>query len=194
MKAHIHIPVIAWTQRGIVLPLTLILLVILSLLGIMAMRNATVGSQTMNGVRSYTMAEMAAEAGLRYCEEIVKEQASPSSPAKYTAEIGKIATQARSGGVPITDANAQYAVWNLASNWGASSANRIVVSSTNSAGSKFKYPPQCMIEKMTNSSGDAFLITSRGIGNDADYDASTGKVKAGSEIWVQSVLTPNVGG
>ena len=97
MKAHIRIPVIAWTQRGIVLPLTLILLVILSLLGIMAMRNATVGSQTMNGVRSYTMAEMAAEAGLRYCEEIVKEQASPSSPAKYTAEIGKIATLARSG-------------------------------------------------------------------------------------------------
>jgi hypothetical protein len=50
-----------------------------------------------------------------------------------------------------------------------------------------------MIQKITNSSGDAFLITARGIGNDAEYDAPTGKVKSGSEIWVQSVLTPAIG-
>lgn len=189
MKAHIHVSATKFSQNGIVLPLTLILLVILSILGIMAMRNATVGSQTMNGVRSYTMAEMAAEVGLRYCEEVVKEQAVPSVPPKYTTEIAKIAT------VPVVSANdvTTAAVWRLAANWGATGANRIVVNSATAVGNKFKYPPQCMIQKITNSSGDAFLITARGIGNDAEYDLATGKVKSGSEIWVQSVLTPAIG-
>jgi Tfp pilus assembly protein PilX len=191
MKAQTRISATQFKQAGIVLPLTLILLVILSILGIMAMRNATVGSQTMNGVRSYTMAEMAAEVGLRYCEEVVKEQASPSSPPKYTTEIGQIVTTPAVASANVTTG----AVWRSASNWAQSGTNRITLKKVNTtdAGYKFKYPPQCMIQKMTNPTGDAFLITARGIGNDADYDYSTGKVKSGSEIWLQSILTPASG-
>ena len=180
-------------EAGVVLPLTLAFLVILSVLGIMAMRNATVGSETMNGVRSYTVAEMAAEAGLRYCEEVAKEAATPSSPPVYVAEIAKIATVGRTGNIPVKGQNDANGVWNAKASWAAAGTNRIVVSSANAAGSKYKYPPQCIIEKMDNVIGDAYLITARGIGNDAIYDANTGKVESGSEIWLQSVLTPGSG-
>ena len=48
-----------------------------------------------------------------------------------------------------------------------------------------------MIEKVKFASGeDGYLITSRGIGNEAEYDDSTGLVKSGAEIWLQSVLMP----
>lgn len=177
-------------QAGIVLPLTLFLLVILSILGIMAMRNATVGTQTINGVRSYTVSEMAAESGLRYCEEVAKEAAFPSTPAKYTAEIAKIALQNKGNSTPVQGANDAYARWSDKSFWAASSVNRITVSSSVTAGRNYKYPPQCIIEKMSNTKGDSYLVTARGIGNDADYDVTSGKVKSGSEVWLQSILTP----
>lgn len=181
-------------SRGIILPLTLVLLVVLSLLGIMAMRNATIGSETMNGVRSYTVAEMAAEAGLRYCEEVAKEAATPSVPAKYVAEVAKIASTARTGSTPITSPTDTGAYWADKGSWAVTGAKRIVVDATKTAGSKYKNPPQCIIEKLKNSAGDAYLITARGIANDAQYDATTGKVITGSEIWLQSVLTPNTNG
>ena len=181
-------------SRGIVLPLTLVLLVVLSLLGIMAMRNATIGSETMNGIRSYTVAEMAAEAGLRYCEEVAKEAATPSVPPKYTAEMAKIATTSRLGGAPITSRDDSLAYWREASSWAAAGTKRISVDATKVAGSKYNTPPQCIIEKLTNTAGDAYVITARGIANDAQYDATSGKVISGSEIWVQSVLTPNTAG
>ena len=181
-------------SRGIILPLTLVLLVVLSLLGIMAMRNATIGSETMNGVRSYTVAEMAAEAGLRYCEEVAKEAATPSVPAKYVAEVAKIASTARTGSTPITSPTDAGAYWADKGSWAAAGTKRVVVDSTKTAGSKYKYPPQCIIEKLKNTAGEAYLITARGIANDAQYDTTTGKVITGSEIWLQSVLTPNTNG
>jgi len=190
MKSRLHI--VDFRQgRGIVLPLTLILLVIISLLGIMALRNATVGSQTMNGIRAYTATEMAAESGLRYCEEVVKEAASPSAPPKYVAQIAQIIPTAYGQAQPIVGPNDANAYWKRSASWAAASANRITVDTSTTAGSKYTYPPQCIIEVMKNNSGTAYVITARGISNDAQYDATSGKVTSGSEVWVQSVLTPN---
>ena len=39
---------------------------------------------------------------------------------------------------------------------------------------------------------DRFLITSRGLSNDAVVEAGTGQLREGSEVWLQSILTPLV--
>lgn len=187
----------ASSQSGIVLPLTLFLLVVISILGIMAMRNATMGAQTINSVRSYTVAELAAEAGLRYCEEVAKEDDSPPPAPKHTAEVGKIST-------PNISACATFAEVveakkcgesGQANSWKSSAMTLITVPSTSDAGGKFTNRPQCMIEKIVGMGGGApsYLITARGIGNEANYDSATGRVTGGAEVWLQSVLTPGSG-
>ena len=184
-------------QKGIVLPLTLFLLVIISILGIMAMRNATIGAQTINSVRSYTVAELAAEAGLRYCEEVAKESDAPSTPAKYTQETTKISTpdiSACTTFAEIMEAKKCGASTSAAS-WKSSATTLIAVPSTSAAGGKFINPPQCMIERIAGAGGGSpsYLITARGIGNEASYDSSTGRVTGGAQVWLQSVLTPGSG-
>ena len=64
------------------LPIALILLVVISILGIMAMRNATVGEQTINAVRTNAATRAAAEMGLRHCEAVVYESFRTSSHAR----------------------------------------------------------------------------------------------------------------
>ena len=186
-----------YLQHGIVLPLTLFLLVVISILGIMAMRNATTGAQTINSVRSYTVAELAAEAGLRYCEEVAKEADSPSSPAKYTAEIAKIHTPNTNGCKTFAEVMEAKNCGESAKpdSWKSSAATLITTPSNSDAGGKFSNPPQCMIEKISTAGGGSasYLITARGIGNEAKYDGATGRVTGGAQVWLQSVLTPGAG-
>ncbi|HZF85913.1 MAG TPA: PilX N-terminal domain-containing pilus assembly protein, partial [Burkholderiaceae bacterium] len=58
-------------QRGVVLVMALILLVIVSLVGAMAIRSAISGEQVSKSFRSNAMASQAAETALRYCEDQV---------------------------------------------------------------------------------------------------------------------------
>ena len=48
--------------------------------------------------------------------------------------------------------------------------------------------PTCIIQALVN---DRFLVTTRGLSNDATI-ASDGTLSAGSEVWLQSILTPTV--
>jgi len=57
-------------QQGVVLVITLILVVILSLLGTFAIRNATQSERSVKGVQAAQTAQEAAETALRFCEQI----------------------------------------------------------------------------------------------------------------------------
>ena len=58
------------SQRGIVLPMTLILLLIMITMGSMTARNAATSVQISNNYRTNSVAFQAAEIGLRYCEAV----------------------------------------------------------------------------------------------------------------------------
>jgi type IV pilus assembly protein PilX len=49
--------------------------------------------------------------------------------------------------------------------------------------------PTCIIQAMVN---DRFLVTARGLSRDAKVDEDSGLLTAGSEVWLQSILTPSV--
>lgn len=57
------------SQRGIVLFVALIMLVIISLMAVMIVRNATSSEAVNSNVRQLQLATQAAETALRYCED-----------------------------------------------------------------------------------------------------------------------------
>ena len=173
------------TQRGIVLPLALLLLVVISIVGVMAIGNSTQSEKTIQSLRSNAMAQQAAEIALRYCEDLTMEKTDDPAVKRYTAtDYGKISETS------LTDQNASTALWQLSASWKSGATNLIVLPTSaykNGVGGDLKTAPTCIVQKLGSSS---YLITARGLGNDALLDGSTGKAKAGAEVWLQSVITP----
>ena len=167
-------------QRGIVLALVVMVLAILSLVGALSMRNATVSEQTTNSLRTAAVAQQAAELGLKYCELVAMD----------TKSINYATQRAKISATTITAAISSGA-WNQTTTW-TNAANYISVTGTYSISSdaaavQLKNAPQCTIEPFKNTSGEGFVVTARGFGNDAIINATNG-VTSGAEAWVQSTL------
>lgn len=183
-------------QKGVVLVITLILLVIFSLLGTMAIRNANQSERVMNGIRTNAVAQQAAESALRFCEQVAKNHFEGNSSFQYTSSAsdtytitGKVETTA------ATDINT--ASWSNINNWKSSNTLLITlpanayksVDTGVKAGVKLKNPPTCLVQQLTAGGASGYLITGRGFANDAIIESSSNKVLSGAEVWLQSILT-----
>ena len=185
-------------SSGIVLPMALIMLVIISFAGLLAARNSATFEQFSNNMRTNQVARVAAEDALRFCERVAID--SVDGGANFPADVGRIFTTAISADDVTTISGG---AWNTRSNWAPSAANLITVtpqyggqvydgSADATRDARLKNPPTCIIQAMVN---DRFLITSRGLSSDATVVASgatAGTLSAGSEVWLQSILTPTV--
>lgn len=170
---------------GIVLPVALIMLVIISFAGLIAARNSSTYEQFSNNLRTNQFARQNAEAALHHCERVAIGSVDAAAT-QFPLDAAKIiATPVASS----STADIQAAAWNDKANW-ASGANLITVtlgqSSSVQAASQTKNNPSCIVQIMSSS---RFLITSRGLSNDAVIDAN-GVLTEGAEVWLQSVLTP----
>ena len=174
-------------QRGTVLAITLILLVVLSLLGTFAIRNANQSERIMNGVRTSNVAQQAAETGLRFCEQL----ATASPAGSGTFQSVDAATYINATAV----SNANEGDWTDKNNWKSSNANLLSVPSSyynsgSTGATELLHAPQCLIQALETPGGlKGYVITARGYANDAVIDASTGRVISGAEVWLQSTLT-----
>jgi len=183
-------------ERGVVLVITLILIVILTLLGTVALRNATQTERSINGVRTSQVAQEAAETALRFCEQIAlfSEEGKPYEEYGTTGLTGKVIT------TTITSEQDTNAAWRTAANW--VSTNVIVVpdhyykkyksSALDTDATALTVAPRCMIQKVQSLNTPpltGYLITARGFANNAKLEEDTGKVTFGAEAWMQSVLT-----
>lgn len=151
-------------QSGVALPVTLIFLVVMTMIGVAAIRNVSLEEKMSGNLRSQQLAFEAAEQVLRYCEGLV--QAKPQSdPAAYP--------QLEAGPVP-GDSQHGKNHWELAASW-RSDAISIPLPASVAASAELAEAPRCMIEKMALV-GDrefqlnpadqlpAYRITARGIG------------------------------
>lgn len=176
------------SEHGVVLPIALIMLVIISFAGLLAARNSATFEQFSNNMRTNQVARTSAEDALRQCERIAR--ASVESNAAFAADIGRIevATEISAD----TEAAIRTGIWNTRSNWVAGAARLITVTpqfgSDVQSNAQLRNPPTCLVQAMVN---DRFLVTSRGLSNDAVVNAN-GQLTAGSEVWLQSILTPVV--
>lgn len=183
-------------ERGVVLVITLILIVILSLLGTFAIRNATQSERSINGIRSAEVAREAAETALRFCEQV----AIFDGDGKDYTEYGTTGLRGRIIATTIASEADGAAAWRTASNW---SGNNVIPvpdayfkKSTGGAADtdamQLLNAPRCLIQKIESTSTPkltGYLITARGFANNATFTSSTGKTTQGAESWMQSVLT-----
>lgn len=173
-------------QRGIVLIMALILLIMISLVATVAIRRATTGEQVSKGLRTQTVAFQAAETALRFCEDQtlkhneVKSGATTLKPADYPEGV------------------ANPSLWKTRANWEPSAGKAVVIdtsvaNSTDAAARTLKDAvlPRCMVETLRlpgEEKVDAFLVTAVGYSPDYRLNAK-GKPETGSEVWLQSTIT-----
>lgn len=185
-------------QRGVVLVISLILIVILSLLGTFAIRNAAQSERSVNGIRTAQVAREAAETALRFCEQI---SIFDDSNRDYT-EWGTSGLRAKIVATTITSEQDTTAAWRSADNWKSTSTNLIEVpaayfkkysnSSVATDAAQLQTAPRCLIQRIQSTSTpvlNGYLITARGFANNAKFDPSTGVTSQGAESWMQSILT-----
>ena len=169
--------------------MALILLVIISFAGLLAARNSANFEQFSNNMRTNQVARISAEDALRQCERIAR--ASVEGNAAFAGEVAKINTTQIAAD---TETAISGGIWNTRSSWASTGANLITIAPSydtdvqSNAQLKVANRPSCVIQTMVN---DRFLITSRGLSNDAVVNGN-GELTAGSEVWLQSILTPLV--
>jgi type IV pilus assembly protein PilX len=170
--------------RGVALPVALILLVVLSLGGVLASRRAAGLEEVTNNARLAQAAHLAALSGLRFCESVVIDIVDRGG-----ATHGALAP--RLGGAVLTGGGDPAALWPALATWRAGAPNRIdvPVASQGASAALARMPgPQCLAEPMTQG---RYLITARGLSANASF-AANGQLLTGAEIWLQSVISPNV--
>lgn len=162
-------------DSGIALPVILIFLIVMSMIGVIAIRNATLEEKIAGNLRSHQLAFEAAEQVLRYCEsEAAKKRSHPGQPLKKGQPPQLVAG-------PIADGkNSGKHYWEVEASW-----TDQTISSALPADLTLSYGltsrPRCIIEELTNVSDyefqllprevmRTFRITARGVGispNDA---------------------------
>lgn len=178
------------SQRGVVLIIVLIMLMVLSLLASVSIRGASSTEQVANQSRLKALGQQAAEAALRYCEEQVQLNALDGTKG-FVPEAAPVG------------AGTQYS-WEIMSNWDAIdgavtpwiltgnlktlTAAQFKASGDAGANTYFKRPPECMSQYLAVGDTKVFVTTARGFGPEVD-GLKDGNVPKGSEIWLQSVVT-----
>ena len=175
-------------ERGIVLVIALILLVIISLLAVTSLRNAGSSESVAGNVRTTELATQAADIALRHCE---------SSAIKITKLIANASDTSAQATYPTTlvEANVQRVTtadqWKSVTNWDSTTTTAVFVLPSDLVGNTATYqrPPECMVESLTGVTPTgppaSFVITARGFG--PEVAAGTGR-PAGTVAWLQSTI------
>lgn len=126
------------SQRGATLIITLVMLVLITLLGVSAIRASTVDEKMAGSTRDRERALQAAEAAVRQCLSQVKN-------ATYS---GVVMTPAAISANPN---------WEVAANWSNTNSTSVSVDSALSS------QPRCLVEELGTGSG-SYRVTGRALG------------------------------
>lgn len=170
-------------QHGVVLVVALVMLVVVSVIASVSMRNAASTEIASGAVRTTELALQAAEIALGYCEKAVEDFV--KNPAATTNAF------TRDNILPPGSNH-----WQSPANWDNPTGETLVgvpLALLNGAVARttYKRPPECMVaplpvmlkNQLTPSDDVAFVVTARGFGP----EVPDGKGRpAGSEVWLQS--------
>jgi type IV pilus assembly protein PilX len=184
-------------QRGIVLIITLVMLVIISLLATFTIRN-TISTEAVSGnVRTTQLAHQAAETALRYCETAVASYVrAPVTPPNPVNKLGQdIVVDGQTLKI-LPQATPPRAL--TTGNWDKVTDEVLVLPESKvnlGAGTNYRRMPECMVEQVpvvptggtALSTTTTFLVTARGFGPEVAEDPLRGRPN-GSEVWLQSTI------
>lgn len=174
-------------QRGLVLAMSLIFLVILSLVGLYAMRGSIQGERFSKNMRAAEVAFQSAETAIRYCEDNVR----TGTPG--TIKVVEVPLDLSTEGLPTK--------WQTRANLFGNDS--VQVPSAQLAGDGMRAPPvlpRCLIERfaLPPAPGEdiratvvmvPYLITAIGFSADAQLNGNNQTV-SGGEVWLQTMLIP----
>ncbi len=168
-------------ERGVVLIIALVMLVVISMLAALSIRNAQSTEGVSGNVRTTQLANEAAEIALRFCESAVAANAQSGA----TLPTGMVIS-----GVP---AGTPLGV--VTSNWDSTRTGIYQLPTTavnNATLATYSRMPECVIERLqvVSSTGaltttTTYLITARGFG--PEVADGTGRPD-GTEVFLQSTL------
>jgi len=158
------------SQRGVTLIISMLMLVVIGIMSVAIMRNATSSDQVANNNRLQAQASQAAQMALRFCEDQLVLDATGKVP-------------------PIRPFDTSYN-WVDKKNWttgGGHMAYTLTANDVSGGTSNFPaVPPQC-ISEVSKDRTDVYIVTARGFSNDFRADASYA-TKSGAVVWLQSTV------
>lgn len=171
-------------QRGVVLIIALVMLVVISLLTTLSIRSAVSTESVSGNVRTTELASQAAEIALRYCEDAVVQL--NGGPGALTQTPTILAYQATPR-------------WKSPANWDVNPSDAFIVPAAYvnqaSGAATYKRVPECMVERMpvvtaaaAISTTSTYVITARGFGPEVAAADTTRSRPQGSEVWMQSTI------
>jgi type IV pilus assembly protein PilX len=187
-SGSLHCAWVGHAQHGVVLIIALLMLVVISLVASLSIRNATSSEAVTGGVRTTQLAMQAAEIALRYCESSVAQIVVGGTPSFTTTfDSSKIDF------VSTTPQWTNTAVWDSTNTFifvlPATSVNGAGVSTT------YSRMPECMVQNLpqADSTGSSaatrtYVVTARGFGPEVEAVNSTRSRPRGSEVWLQSTI------
>lgn len=169
-------------QRGVVLVITLLLLMVLSILASISIKGATSTEQVSSQSRQRVLAQQAAEAALRFCETQVQ--------AFRAGRMPSIQPQAFVvGATPTWQTMGNWDVVNSATTPGLTVVPLSAFGDTAGATpiTYFNRPPECMAQYIVLGDLTRVVVTARGFGPEVSSIRSAA-APVGTEVWLQSVL------
>lgn len=204
---RIGAPISQARQSGVVLVIALIVLLMVSLIGAVAIRGSSSSEQVANSARTENLARQAAEAALRFCEIGAQNWHFATRPPGFTLSPTRPTYQLAIANEPATG----IGDWQNLTTWDSTTPRptTIVVvgldqldamtltptATTASATVNFSTfsallfrPPECMMQ-YTDASHNLAWITARGFGPDVQPLTGTTRNRPnGTEVFVQSTL------
>ena len=156
-------------QRGVSLIIAMLMLVVIGLMSVAIIRNATSSDQAVTSNRLQTQANQFAQIALQFCEN---QLALPPGVSQIVTVVKPAPTPA-AWTVKANWINTGTAVWTLRS----ADINSVV---------KPKVYPQCLVEQSTFSL-QVYTVTARGFSDDYTHDANNATT-SGSVVWLQSTV------
>lgn len=178
-------------QRGVVLVVVLIMLVVIAFMSVGVMRGALTSDLITNNNRTQTLAAESAQLALRFCEEDLRKVGSTvATPALFlgTPPILPASTTYKTG------SSTEFAMaWENQANWTGNNAAALTLSDAQmkSANTSFTPPkrPQCLAEFSPEpGTAQIVVLTVRGFSPDYDASTTTSTTNKGSVVWLQSRL------
>lgn len=170
-------------QRGVVLVITLLLLMVLSILASISIKGATSNEVISNQSRQRVLAQQAAEAALRFCENQVQ--------AFRAGRVPNIQPQAFvAGAAPLWQSMANWDVENAATVAGLNVVPLAAFGDVAGASpvTYFDRPPECIAQYVAVGDTQRVNVTARGFGPEVSA-TRTNSAPVGTEVWLQSVIT-----
>jgi type IV pilus assembly protein PilX len=177
-------------QRGVVLVIALLMLVVISLAASLSIRNATSSEAVSGNVRTSQLAMQAAEIALRYCERSIVDIANSTTTFVTTFAASNIQPYSTTP------------QWQSTTLWDTTNTVVFVLPATslNASGisTTFARMPECIVETLpeANATGattatNTYVITARGFGPEVGAANAARTRPEGSEVWLQSTIVIN---